>query len=288
MSRPQRGLGRGLESLLPRNPTGTGGVTQIAVDRIRPNRQQPRTHFDPDALHELGQSIREVGILVPVIVRSGAEAGMYELIAGERRWRAAAAVGLATVPAIVREADDRASLELAVVENLQRSDLDPLEEAAGFAHLIDEYGFTQEQLAERLGKGRPTVANGLRLLALSDSIKAEIRAGRLSGGHGRALLAFPEGDREGVAKRAIRDDLRVRDLERLAAEHRRSPQASPVARTSSPARPSEFEAAEEQLRFRLGTRAAIVPAARGGRIEIRYADGDDLTRLVELLLGGKP
>ncbi|MGH7756822.1 MAG: ParB/RepB/Spo0J family partition protein, partial [Vulcanimicrobiaceae bacterium] len=191
MSAPKRGLGRGLGALLGDDETRPeNDLRQIPVAAIRPNPQQPRTNFDAQALVELESSIRELGVLVPIIVRPVGDAG-YELIAGERRWRAAAAARLELIPAIVRSADDRASLELAVVENLQRENLDPLEEAMGFAHLIDEYDFTQERLAERLGRSRPAVANALRLLGLSDPIKAALRAGSMSAGHARALLAVP-------------------------------------------------------------------------------------------------
>jgi ParB family chromosome partitioning protein len=193
----------------------------IPVDAIRPNPQQPRKNFDEAALAELAESIKELGVLVPIIVRASAVAGQYELIAGERRWRASALALRPTIPAIVKAADDRASLEIAIVENLQRSDLDPLEEAMGFAHLVEDYGFTQEQVATRIGKGRPTVANALRLLALSDTIKAKLRNRTISVGHARALLAFPQDEREALAERIERDGWTVRDIERHAQRARR-------------------------------------------------------------------
>jgi ParB family chromosome partitioning protein len=262
-------------------------LVEIRVDAIRPNPRQPRKTFAPAALAELEQSIRELGVLVPILVRpvpiALGERPAYELIAGERRWRAAAAARLETVPAIVREADDRSSLEVAVVENLQRADLDPLEEAMGFAHLIEEYGYTQERLAERIGKSRPAVANALRLLNLSDPIKALVRSGALSVGHARALLAVDASERQGLAERIVRDGLTVRDVERLG-ERRRSSTPTPPPRRSSPDR----DALEARLRYALGAPVAIVGSTKGGRIEIRYADEGDLGRIVEALLPDAP
>lgn len=278
----KRGLGRGLDALLGQPRPASAGLSALPLDAIRPSAQQPRKTFDPVALAELEQSIRELGVLVPIIVRPLSGVGSvpaYELIAGERRWRAAAAARLETIPAIVREADDRTSLELAVVENLQRQDLDPLEEAMGFQHLLDEYDFTQERLAERIGKSRSVVANALRLLGLSDALKARLRGGAITAGHARALLALDESQRESVAALIERDGLSVRDIERLG-ERRRSKRAGSAARVKSP----DVEAVESRLRYRLGAPVALVAAARGGRIEIRYADDADLMRLIDALL----
>ena len=277
----RKGLGRGLGALLGEQPASAAGLVQVPVDRIRPNPQQPRTTFAPEALAELEQSIRELGVLVPIIVRPAgdAQSGIYELIAGERRWRAAAAARLATIPAIVRAADDVASLELAVVENLQREDLDPLEEAMGLSHLVDEYGYTQERLAERLGKSRPAVANALRLLALEDEIKAMVRSRALSASHARALLAVEQSERRAVAERTVREGLTVREIERLAAGRRQTAPRPPRAKDP------HVEDAEGRLRYRLGARVGIIPAERGGRIEIRYSDDADLARIVDVMLG---
>lgn len=283
----KRGLGRGLGALLgeerPRPaPVAGDGLVHLPLDSIRPNPQQPRTVFDPQGLAELEQSIRELGVLVPIIVRprGGGSLPVYELIAGERRWRAAAAAKLPTIPAIVRAADDRSSLELAVVENLQRRDLDPLEEAMGFAHLIEDYEFTQERLAERIGKSRPAVANALRLLSLSDPIKAELRSGGLSVGHARALLAVPEEERDALAQRIVAGGLTVRAVEQLGATKRPVPkQAKP-----RPSRDPNLDSVEAQLRYRYGTAAAIVPIGSGGKVEFRFASVEDLTRLIDLLL----
>ncbi|MBC5809966.1 MAG: ParB/RepB/Spo0J family partition protein [Candidatus Eremiobacteraeota bacterium] len=281
----RRGLGRGLGALLGEDrrdaPAGTP-LGDIRVDAIRPNPQQPRQTFDGEAQGELEASIRELGVLVPIIVRRlPGESETYELIAGERRWRAAAAAHLPSIPAMVREADDRASLEVAIVENLQREDLDPLEEAMGLRHLMEKYQFTQERLAERIGKSRPAVANALRLLGLSDPIKTLLRAGSISFGHARALLAVDPAIREALAQRIERDGLTVRDVERLgrARPERRAKAASPAA--PSP----DVEAVIARLRYRLGAPVAIVSGTgRGGKLEIRYSDADDLARVVDLLL----
>jgi ParB family chromosome partitioning protein len=278
----KRGLGRGLGALLG-DERPSGAVAQLRVDAIRPNPRQPRKAFAPGRLAELEQSIRELGVLVPVIVRmlsSEGETSVYELIAGERRWRAAAAAKLETIPAIVREADDRTSLEVAIVENLQREDLDALEEAMGFAHLIDEFGFTQERLAERIGKSRPAVTNALRLLSLSDDIKARLRSGELSAGHARALLALDPALREALAARIEREGLTVREIERMAEGGR-----LPGARKRRGSRPksADIEAVETRLRYRLAAPVAIVASRTGGRIEIRFSGDDELDRLVETI-----
>ncbi|MBD5654347.1 MAG: ParB/RepB/Spo0J family partition protein, partial [Candidatus Eremiobacteraeota bacterium] len=235
-------------------------------------------------LAELEQSIRELGVLVPIIVRPlpGSGAPAYELIAGERRWRASAAARLESIPAIVREADDRTSLEVAVVENLQRVDLDPLEEAMGFAHLIDECDFTQERLAERLGRSRPAVANALRLLGLADPLKAMLRRGALTVGHARALLAVDAADREALARRVEREGLTVRDVERLG--ERRKPRAVTGAPRSTTLKSPDLEAVEARLRYALGAPVAIVPGTLGGRIEIRYSSEPDLSRIIDVLV----
>ena len=283
MSAARRGLGRGLGALLGDERSGLGeggGLRQLRVDAIRPNPQQPRQTFDSSALAELEQSSRELGVLVPVLVRP-LSGDLFELIAGERRWRAAAAALLETIPAIVRDDDDRSSLELALVENLQRENLDPLEEAMGLQHLIDKYGLTQEQLAQRIGKGRPTIANALRLLALSDPIKAQVRAGAISAGHARALLALDPAEREAIAQRIARDGLSVRVVERLGTKKI----ARPRDMRSTTRKAPDVEAVESRMRYRLGAPVAIVGGpSGGGRIEIRFSDDADLTRIVDVIL----
>ncbi len=281
MSQPKRGLGRGLGALLgtapvPTSPAAQETLRDIPVARITPNPFQPRSNFDPAAMDDLKASIAEYGILVPIIVRQRGE--NFELVAGERRWRACAALQRPTIPAIVRESDDRDSLEVAIVENLQRENLNPVEEAVGFSSLMDEYGFTQEDLAQRLGRSRPAIANALRLLALPDAIKAMLVDGRLSAGHGRALLAAPANDRIRFAERAVKDGLSVRALEKLTGAVK--PQPPGRARELSPDE-HEFES---RLRERYGTHVALVRGGKGGKIEFRFANEDELLRLSDLLL----
>jgi len=286
MSTPRRGLGRGLGALLGDSavPTSTSQefVRELSVAEITPNPFQPRKTFDPGALDELKSSIAEYGVLVPIIVRRRGE--RYELVAGERRWRACAALGKATIPAIVRASDDRQTLEFAIVENLQRENLNPLEEAAGFAYLIEEHGLTQEEVARRLGKSRPVVANTLRLLALSDAIKAMLAGGALSAGHARALLTVPEDRRLALAQRAVSSGLTVRALEELAAAA--GPARPARAKTTNP--PQELSPDETafvaRLRERFGTAVELLRDRRGGRIELRFASDEELARIGDLLL----
>jgi ParB family transcriptional regulator, chromosome partitioning protein len=289
MSAPKRGLGRGLGALLgsPNAPaTATSapaprGLINAPVAAISPNPHQPRTTFDAAALAELQASIVELGVLVPIIVRK-LDGDRFELIAGERRWRAAVAAGLATIPALVRNADDRESLEVAIIENLQRENLDPLEEAMGFAHLMEAYDFTQEAVAQRVGRSRPAIANALRLLGLSDTIKALVRDGRLSAGAARTLLSIPEARREAIAQRAAAEGMSVRALEALAREPAAlKPRAVPTI-------DAETAAVVDRLRYRLATHIGLVRRERGGSIEIRFSNEDELLRIVDLLLGDIP
>ncbi len=288
------GLGRGLGALL--GDAGTSdvtshtttavrpaaaepaGVPQVPVDRIRPNPFQPRTNFTAESLAELSASIAALGVLVPIIVRERGDG--YELIAGERRWRAAQAAGLATIPALVRSADDRESLEVAIIENLQRENLDPLDEAMGIAHLMEAHGFTQEQVAQRLGRSRPAVANALRLLSLPDSVKQLVRDGRLTAAHARTVLAFPPERREPMARRAAAEQLSVRALERLAQSG--APKRARAARAPAASANDEYV---ERLRYRYATKVRVLAGERGGTIELHYADPADLLRIVDLLLG---
>jgi ParB family chromosome partitioning protein len=285
----KRGLGRGLGALLGEGSTAdvtTAGappkrdLQAIPLAKIRPNPHQPRQTFAPAALEELRASIASFGVLVPIIVRERGDG--FELIAGERRWRAARAAGLETIPAIVRPSDDRESVEVAIIENLQRENLDPLEEAMGFAHLIETYAFTQEQVAERVGRSRPSIANAVRLLSLSDTIKQYVRDGKLTAGHARAILALPPERRETTAKRAVEEELSVRALEKLGhdAAPKRARANAPSQRASA-----DDEAFVERLRYKFATQVRLVEHERGGTIELRYADPSDLTRIVDLLLG---
>ncbi|GAC1418206.1 MAG: ParB/RepB/Spo0J family partition protein [Candidatus Velthaea sp.] len=285
MAVPKRGLGRGLGALLGDAPTtdvtsapAARGFAQISVSRITPNPNQPRKTFDAVALDELRASIAEFGVLVPIIVRANGDA--FELIAGERRWRAATAARLETIPAIVRKADERESLEVSIIENLQRENLDPLEEAMGFAHLVEAYGFTQERVAQRLGRSRPSIANALRLLTLPDSVKALLRSGALTAGHAKAVLSLPAERREAMAQRIANDGLTVRAVEILA----QTSGPAKVKRAASP-RTNDGDELLERLRYKFATQVTLAARERGGAIEIRYADESELMRIADLLLG---
>lgn len=288
MSTQRRGLGRGLAALLGDTAVPTQSaqdiVRDIPMSEIVPNPFQPRKTFTPESLEQLRDSIAELGVLVPVIVRRRGDG--YELIAGERRWRACAALQRSTIPAIVRASDDRQTLEVAIVENLQRENLNALEEAAGFAHLMDEYDLTQDEVAKRVGKSRPAIANALRLLTLDAAIKAMLADGSLSAGHARALLAAPAEVRFLLAQRAVREDLSVRALERLA--NATPPANKPVTPLATSALNADERDFESRLRERYGTHAALIRSGRGGRIELRFHDETELVRLGDLLLRDDP
>ncbi|HUP01874.1 MAG TPA: ParB/RepB/Spo0J family partition protein [Gemmatimonadota bacterium] len=280
-------LGKGLGALLGESAVEAArgaerGVEQIDVSRIVPNRFQPRGAFDDEGLAELAASIAQVGVLQPVIVMPR-EDGEYELVSGERRWRAARLSGLAEVPALVREVDDRELLEFALIENLQREDLDPIEEAAGYARLIQEFDLTQGDVAERVGKSRPAIANALRLLDLSEEVRAMIRQRALSAGHGRALLGLADRRRlVALARKASRGGLSVRQTERLVRRENsdRGGKRPAAARSQD----LERQRMEEDLQRQLGTRVTIRATARGrGRIEVAFYSFEDLERIVERL-----
>jgi ParB family chromosome partitioning protein len=281
----RRALGRGLDALIPGAGRATttsepisgraANDTVVSIDQIRPNPRQPRVEFDEAALAELVASIRIQGVIQPLLVRRLPE-GDYELIAGERRLRAAKRAGLTHVPVFSREISDVESLEIALVENIQRDDLSPLEEAAAYQRLIDEFGHTQEEVAERVGKSRPAVANALRLLRLPESIKQDLSRGRLTAGHARVLLSIDDADAQLRASKQIQARrMSVRDAERLAATRKGA--ASPVAR--DPHR----GAVERELSTALGTRVRITLKGRGGRIEIEFYSQEELQGLVERL-----
>ncbi|MFI5389198.1 MAG: ParB/RepB/Spo0J family partition protein [Candidatus Eremiobacterales bacterium] len=291
----QRGLGRGLGAFFPN--AGTAQVAQaktvaderrvamLDVESIAANPNQPRRAFDETDLDALSQSIRANGVLSPILVRA-CGADRYEIIAGERRWRAGKLAGLRQIPALVREADDPQALELALLENLQREDLNPIEEASGYRQLLDDYGFTQDALCTRLGKARPTLTNALRLLSLPDAVQAMVRDGRLSAGHARALAALPAARAEAIARTAIGQGLNVREVERLAAAASPAKKKVPArvpARAAHTDLPPELAAVETRLRFALATRVAIKPRTGGGTIEIDYIGDEDLTRIVDVM-----
>lgn len=262
-----------------------GELLHVDVDAVVPNEFQPRRHFDDDALVALTESVRELGVLQPILVRPDGP-DCYELIAGERRWRAARRAGLPTIPAIVRTTEDQSSLEQAIVENLHREDLNALEEAAAYQQLVEDFGLTQDQVAVRVGKSRSAVSNTLRLFQLPASVQKLVGSGELGAGHARAILSLEDGDAQlALAERVIAEDLSVRGVEDAV---RRSQQGEewPESRDSSSAGRAKSVAAlevERRLEDHLGTRVEVVESSGTGRIMIRFADREDLDRIFRLL-----
>ena len=285
--RPERahGLGRGLSTLIPQRTVGLAAPTDIAIDRVRPNPNQPRRRFNEAELATLAESIREHGVLQPILVTETIDG--YRLVAGERRLRAAAAAGLERIPAVVRQLDDQAQLEVALIENLQREDLDAIEAARGFRRLIDEFGFSPEQIAARVGRARSTVANTLRLLELAPSVQAAIGDRRITEGHGRALGGLSVDHQDHVLGTVIDQDLSVRQTEELVRRLREPrPPAPETAVAPAPGTDPDLERVEEDLRRALGTKVSLARSRRGGRIVIEYYSDEDLGRLYDRLTGG--
>ena len=281
----KRALGRGLAALIPQAEavplTGDAGpgVLRLPLERIARDPRQPRKHFEAASLRALADSIQAQGILQPVLVRR--DGAGFQLIAGERRWRAAQLAGLLEIPAIVRDVTQAEAFGLALVENLQRTDLNPIEEAEGYRRLVDEFGLTQEEVSVRVGKERSTVANALRLLGLPDAVKALLDSGALSMGHARALLGAAEADRVALAERVVSAGLSVRQAERLAQAHRR-----PAAKASPRRKPSPTAAARalvEELQRALGTKVHLEDRGGKGRLSVDFFSYEDLERIVRIL-----
>jgi ParB family chromosome partitioning protein len=276
-------LGRGLSALIPQAVSSTPGPAEIPIDQIERNPYQPRTSFAEEALAELAASIAAHGVLQPVLVTETLDG--YRLVAGERRLRAAQMAGLERIPAVIRQADEQDQLELALVENLQRADLNAMDAARAYRRLHDMFGLTNETIADRVGKARPTVANTLRLLDLEPEAQDAIETGRITEGHGRALLGLvPTAQREILAL-AVARGLSVRQVEELA---RRLREGAVPARAATAARPAdaEMERVEDDLRRSLGTKVRLARSRRGGRIIIEWYSDEELGRLYERLTGG--
>ena len=293
------GLGRGLGALIPTEVVTdrTSDLAEISVSAIEPNPAQPRSHFDEELLAALAASIRELGVLQPILVRP-LEGGRYQLIAGERRWRAAKRVGLPTVPALIRTVADQSSLEQALVENLHRQDLNPLEEAAAFQQLVEGFGLTHDEVAVRVGKSRAAVSNTLRLFQLPPAIQRMVMDGALSAGHARALLGTPDrAFQETLARRAVAEQLSVRAVEEVVRERNElggtvGPAPKVVAaatgssRATTPAvdRGSAVSALEEMLSEFLDTRVRIELGSRKSKMSVEFADLDDLERIYRRMI----
>src|ERR1700730_14199213 len=283
---PKHGLGRGLGALLgpslsPTPEAPSAGLQELSIDSIVANPRQPRKAFDNSALQELSASLKRSGVLQPVVVRRHGQ--QFQIVVGERRWRAAQMAGLTHIPAVVREVTDAETLELALVENLLREDLNPMEEAEAYQRLLTDFAWTQEQLGQRVGRDRSTVANCLRLLRLPDVIQADLRSGRLTMGHARALLSLPSP----AHQLKLRDEILAHSWSVRATEegvqHKRRLGTRRVARRSA-----ELTALEDSLREALSTRVRLVGTDRAGRIEIVYTSAEDLERLAERIVGRRP
>ena len=292
MNERRPALGKGLSALIPDAPAARPTQAEVDIDLLSPNEQQPRVQMDDAKLGELAESIRTNGIIQPIVVRRVGSS--YRIIAGERRWRAAQRAGLLKVPVVIRDVEEGATeklLELALVENIQRENLNPVDEALAYQRLVDEHGLTQEQIAVAVGKDRSSVANFLRLLKLSEEVRNDLASGALSMGHARALLGLPDAAAQRHASReVISRGLSVRDTEVLVKKMGTTPK-SVLPRESVSAEPAvkdvHTKAAEDRLRFALGTKVRIVRRGEGGAIEIDFGSEDELNRLYELLTATK-
>ncbi len=275
------GMGKGLDALLGKDFSieSPNSSSTLPISQVESCSSQPRRCFDEEKLEELADSIRQHGIIQPLTVRR-LSSGYYQIIAGERRWRAARLAGLTEVPVVVIEADDRKAMELAMIENLQREDLNPMEEAEGYKSLVEQYGMTQEQAAQRVGKSRSAVANAMRLLSLSPAVRVLVEEGRLSAGHARALLSLPAALQEEAAKTVLKSSLSVRQTELLVKRLLNAKEGKAV---KAPADVDYVAEAERALSNSLGRACRITHGRKKGRVEIEYYGVDDLNDLLEAL-----
>lgn len=283
MAKKREALGHGLDALFMSNSieeSSASGAVKLSINEIEPNKSQPRKSFDEKALSELADSIAEHGIIQPLLVRPMAEGG-YQIVAGERRWRASRLAGLTEVPVVIKDLTDRETMEIALIENLQREDLNPIEEAEGIELLIKEYGLTQEIAAERVGKSRSTVTNSLRLLNLPPSVRELARDNKISAGHARALLAFSDEEKIiETAKLIMEKGISVRETERLAKEASKDTEG----KVRQPKRRDVFyDEVEIALSQNLGRKVKINSGRKGGTIVLEYFDKDDLTKIAKML-----
>ncbi|MGZ4031774.1 MAG: ParB/RepB/Spo0J family partition protein [Tumebacillaceae bacterium] len=282
MNKRAGGLGRGLEAIFQSNPKADEPVNSVAISELRPNPYQPRRVFDEDKLEELAASIKEHGIIQPIIVRSAVRG--FEIVAGERRWRAAKLAGLETVPIVVRDFTDLQMNEIALIENLQREDLNPIEVAEAYVGLMEKFNMTQDVLAKKVGQSRSHVANTLRLLNLPSEIREHVSRGTLSMGHARALLGLTDKKMQvQLAEKAIDEELSVRQVEHFVNRLQQMQSAVPRETKKATKENPVVKQYEEEFRFRLGTGVKIHPGKKRGKIEIEYFSNDDLERILSLL-----
>ena len=285
MAKKIGGLGKGLDVLFSQNTLEDGATTvTLPLDEIIPNREQPRKQFDDDALADLSASIAQHGVLQPLLVRPMPD-GSYQLVAGERRWRASRMAGLTEVPVVIREMNEQESAELALIENLQREDLNPMEEAIGYRTLMDNYGMTQEQAAQVVNKSRPAVANALRLMQLPEAVTDLVAEGTLSAGAARTVLAFEGAEAQiAAAKQAVDKGLSVRELEKMAKAAKRAPRATAP---KASARDSFYDEVELALRENLGRQVKVTVTPKGGILQVEFFDPEDLRALANKLADGE-
>lgn len=283
MANKKGGLGRGLDALFSENNTEEGSSVEIRLAEIEPNRNQPRKDFDEQALADLADSISKHGLLQPILVRP-LPSGGYQIVAGERRWRASRMAGLTTVPVIIREMNNNEAMEVALIENLQREDLNPVEEALGYRSLIDEYGMTQEEAANRVGKSRPTIANAIRLLGLDSDELALVRSGEISAGHGRALLSIPDGSQRKKGVELAKSGASVREIEKLARNNRPS---APKKKAGGDKKDKFYIELELAMKTELGRKVKVTPNGAKGTVEIEFYSKDDLASIAARLAGNK-
>ncbi len=284
MATKKMGLGRGLGALIPEmEPEESKTLLYCGIEEIRPNRSQPRKHFDDSKLQELADSIKGKGILEPLLVRKATDG--YELIVGERRWRAAQKAGLREVPVLVKEMDERDVLEASLIENVQRDDLNPLEEAGAYFRLVEEFGTSQEELGQRLGKDRTTISNTLRLLKLPSEVKEQLLQNRISSGHARAILSLESKEKQReLCTLIVQKGLSVREAEALAKQWSRRPKAVKIPERRRNDLESQLNALGDSLRQFLGTKVNIAAKGKRGKIEIEYYSFDDLERIIDAIL----
>lgn len=284
MARAKKGgLGKGLDALFIDNETVDTGIVTLRLSEIEPNKEQPRKVFSEEALNELADSIKEHGVLQPLLVRP-LPTGGYQLVAGERRWRASRMAGLQEVPVVIRDMDEEQAMEIALIENLQREDLNAIEEASGYKLLMERYGMTQEQVAKRVGKSRPAIANALRLLHLPQTVITMVEEGEVSPGHARALLAFEDQNKLlSVAQKVKTGKYSVRDIEKMSKEKNEEPQdqKAEAHQESWSAQETFFTEMELALSNELGRKVKIVQSGNGGLIQIQFYSEGDLKQLAE-------